>query len=58
MYRNHYLRIVPESIRWLVSNKRYEEAKRLILKAAKENKRRIPDHLLIPPHESTNIGVV
>ncbi|EFX66627.1 hypothetical protein DAPPUDRAFT_64502 [Daphnia pulex] len=38
--------MVPESIRWLIAKKRYKEAKELILKASKVNKRSIPDHLL------------
>ena len=42
--------MVPESIRWLIAKKRYKEAKRLILKASKMNKKSLPDHLLVIPN--------
>ncbi|XP_046458204.1 organic cation transporter protein-like [Daphnia pulex] len=42
--------LVPESIRWLVATKRYESARKLILKAAKVNKKSVPDHLLVIPN--------
>ena len=48
---NNILRTVPESIRWLVATKRYDKARRLILKAAKVNGKCVPDHLLIIPTE-------
>ena len=37
--------LVPESIRWLISNGRTEEAKKIIERAAKENKKAVPYHL-------------
>lgn len=43
--------MVPESIRWLIAKKRYKEAKELILKASKVNKKSIPDHLLVIPNQ-------
>jgi OCT family organic cation transporter-like MFS transporter 4/5 len=43
--------MVPESIRWLIAKRRYKEAKELILKASKVNKRSIPDHLLVIPYQ-------
>ena len=42
-------RIVPESIRWLVSKQEYLEARKLILKAAKVNGKMVPDELLVVP---------
>lgn len=36
-------RFIPESARWLISNNRIAEAKKLIHTAAKENKVSIPD---------------
>ena len=36
---------MPESIRWLISNGRTEEAKKIIERAAKENKKAVPYHL-------------
>ncbi len=41
--------MVPESIRWLITKKRYPEASQLILKAAKINKKIVPKHLLLRP---------
>jgi len=42
-------RIVPESIRWLISKRRYDEAGKLISKAAKVNGKVLPNHLLVAP---------
>ena len=39
-------RIVPESIRWLVTKKRYSEAHFLIVKAAKMNNKSVPNYLI------------
>ena len=39
-------RILPESTRWLLSKKRYDEAKTLILKAASVNGKPLPDHIM------------
>lgn len=35
-------RIVPESARWLISQRRFEEADKILQKAAKFNKRTLP----------------
>ena len=40
------LSILPESTRWLLAQKRYDEAYELILKAAKVNGKTIPIHVL------------
>lgn len=53
---NEFDRIVPESIRWLIIKKRYPEARNLILKAAKTNKKNVPAHLILIPSE--NISTV
>ena len=37
---------MPESVRWLLSNGRIEEAKKVIELAAKTNRKQIPHHLL------------
>jgi hypothetical protein len=49
-----FIRIVPESIRWLISKQRYEEAGKLISKAAKVNGKVIPDYLLLSPISSVS----
>ncbi|XP_059200691.1 solute carrier family 22 member 13-like [Centropristis striata] len=41
-----YIWFIPESVRWLLSRGRTEEAKQLIIKAATINKRTVPDSLL------------
>ena len=38
--------LVPESTRWLIGQGRLEEAKKNIERAARENKRKVPYHLL------------
>ena len=38
--------IVPESVRWLISKGRVEEAKRIIERAARENNKKMPAHLI------------
>ena len=40
---------MPESIRWLISKNRYDEARNLILQAAKMNGKTVPGHLLKTP---------
>ena len=37
---------MPESVRWLLSNGRIEEAKKVIELAAKTNRKQIPHHLI------------
>jgi OCT family organic cation transporter-like MFS transporter 4/5 len=51
--------MVPESVRWLIAKKRYEEAKKIILKASKVNKKTLPDHLLVIPnqHQSKKVCI-
>ena len=38
--------VVPESVRWLLSNGRVEEAKEIIERAARENGKKVPVHLM------------
>jgi len=38
---------LPESTRWLITKKRFDEARKVIEKAAKMNKKCVPEHLLI-----------
>ena len=46
-FKNSFL---PESVRWLVSKKRYEEAQKIFLEASRNNGRTIPENLIaIPP---------
>jgi len=45
---------VPESTRWLITEKRYDEARTLIDDSAKMNKKTIPEHLLIIPKSVEN----
>ena len=40
------LSILPESTRWLLAQKRYDEAYELVLKAAEVNGKTIPIHVL------------
>jgi len=40
--------VVPESVRWLLSHGRVEEAKEIIERAARENNKKVPVHLMRP----------
>jgi len=42
---------LPESTRWLITKKRYVEARALILEASRVNSKHVPEHLLIVPNE-------
>ena len=53
-----FFRIVPESIRWLITKKRLTEARDLIDKAAKMNGKTVPEHLLFDALKSKNIHAV
>ena len=39
-------RLIPESVRWLVSQKKYQKAEKILKVAAKFNKREIPEDSL------------
>lgn len=39
-------RLLPESVRWLISKGKHHQAKQTILKAARWNNARVPEHLL------------
>ena len=41
--------ITPESPRWLIANKRYGEARDVVAKAAKINKKHVPEEVLKMP---------
>jgi len=41
--------LLPESPRWLITNEKFSDAKALVEKAAKRNKKTISPHLLLPP---------
>ena len=43
--------MLPESTRWLITKKRYDEATELIQKAAKMNGKSVPEHLLVVPND-------
>ena len=47
-----WIRYLPESTRWLITKKRYVEARALILEAARVNNKHVPEHLLIVPNDS------
>ena len=47
-------RLIPESTRWLITKKRYEEARELINQAAKMNNKFVPERLLIVPNSDEN----
>jgi len=49
---------LPESTRWLITKKRYNEARTLILRAALVNKKHVPDHLLIHLDELAENNIV
>ncbi|XP_061712608.1 solute carrier family 22 member 3-like isoform X1 [Cydia pomonella] len=49
-----YFWIAPESVRWLISKKRYEEAKTILLKASKMNGRVLSDNTLKKITEGVN----
>ena len=40
--------VVPESVRWLLSHGRVEEAREIIERAARENNKKVPVHLMRP----------
>ena len=44
-------RLLPESVRWLITKERYEEAEKILLKTAKINQKTIPSNLLIAPED-------
>ena len=48
-------RVLPESIRWLITKKRFDEARKLIEQAAKMNGKPVPEHLLIIPNSSQQV---
>ncbi|KAM6338720.1 solute carrier family 22 member 13-like [Podargus strigoides] len=55
-----YIRVLPESARWLVTKGRIEEAKKVLQKAAATNKRTIPPELLqqLKPEAQTQSGSI
>ena len=52
--RFEFGRFLPESTRWLITMRRYDEAKQLILRAARVNNKHVPDSLLVVPDESAD----
>jgi len=55
--------LIPESTRWLITKKRYEEARKLINHAEKMNNKFVPERLLVIPNSDENqnrnsIGIV
>ena len=50
IYRTAF-RVLPESTRWLITMKRYDEAKELINQAAEMNRKSVPERLLVVPDE-------
>ncbi|XP_074938353.1 solute carrier family 22 member 13-like [Phalacrocorax aristotelis] len=55
-----FIRVLPESARWLVTKGRIEEAKKLLQKAASINKRTVPPGLLeqLKPETQTKSGSI
>ena len=47
-------RCLPESIRWLITMKRYDEARRLINRASKMNGASVPLHLTATPNKDAD----
>jgi len=47
-----YYWFIPESTRWLITKKRYGEARKLIDREMKMNGKSVPDHLLTAPNDS------
>jgi len=47
--------IIPESILWLISQKRYKEARKLINKAIKVNEKTVPEELLATRNPTTKL---
>ena len=47
-------RLIPESTRWLITKKRYEEARELINHAEKMNNKFVPERLLVIPNSDEN----
>lgn len=45
-------RFLPESTRWLITMNRYDEARKLILRAAEVNNKEVPGDLLVKPDQS------
>ena len=47
--------IIPESILWLISQKRYKEARKLINKAIKVNGKTVPEELFATRNPTTKL---
>ena len=48
-------RVVPESVRWLLTHGKKDEAEKLLKQVAKVNKKKIPDEGLVLPADQKSV---